>query len=136
VREPDETHDPLAVKVVRSNGKQVGYLPSGVEGGEIARRMDEGCRCIARVASVGRVHPDMPGGGTPYGMRIQVTFWNGSLSSQPSEEPELPPIEPGYDAAPTPPLSLEWSVSSPFAGLAILLGIAVAALVLGILLTR
>jgi hypothetical protein len=121
VREPDNPRDPFAVKVVRRNGEQVGYLPSEVVGNRqgvgwcVARGMDAGYEYMARVAGVGKRR------GKRYGMSLQVTFWNGSIASQPTEEPELPPIESRDDAAP--PTS-----PSPLTGLAIFLCIAFVAI--------
>jgi hypothetical protein len=93
IREPDNPYDSFAVKVVRANGEQIGYLPAHVvrnEGGgwNVARCMDRGCKYIAQVSSV------TGGGGMSYGLNLQVTFWNGPLAIQPIGEPELPPVEP------------------------------------------
>jgi hypothetical protein len=98
VREPDNPHDRFAVKVIRRDGKQLGYLPStGVQTDTpwcIGAGMDEGYRYIVRVASVGQVEDGV------YGMSLQITFWNGPLATQPNEEPDLPPTETRSDSPP------------------------------------
>jgi hypothetical protein len=87
-REPDNPHDRLAVRVVRCDGQQVGYLPSQMQNGDgarwsVATGMDAGYRYRARVAGIGG------GGSQPYGMSLLVTFWEGPLVTQSTEEPEL-----------------------------------------------
>lgn len=48
IREPDNTHDPLAVRV-EWQGVKLGYLPR-LENGAVAREMDRGARIDARIA--------------------------------------------------------------------------------------
>ena len=89
VREPDNHYDPRAVKVVRTNGEQIGYLPGHIVGNDkgigwcVADHMDAGVRYWARVAKVT--------GGTgdkDYGVNLAVAFWSG-----PGEPEGLPWIE-------------------------------------------
>jgi len=55
VREPDNPHDPKAVRV-DWHGQQLGYLPR-VENGAVAAEMDRGARLEARIAKL-RNHPN------------------------------------------------------------------------------
>ena len=89
--------DPFAVKVVRTNGEQLGYLPAAVSGSSrgdgwgIASGLDCGTRYIARIAGVGSTNAG------PIGASLQITYWNGSLRIQPETDPELPPLGPGTE---------------------------------------
>lgn len=98
VREPDNPHDRFAVKVLRWDGKQVGYLPSqGVRTDVpwcVGPGMDAGYRYIVRVAGVSEVEDQV------YGMSLQVTFWDGPFAAHPTEDPDLPTIESRSGSAP------------------------------------
>lgn len=76
VREPDNKFDPGAVKVVRKNGRQLGYLPANMtrdrDPSGLANQIDNGAKFRCRVA-------DITGGGPGilYGMEIEITDGKG-----------------------------------------------------------
>ena len=71
IREPDNPIDKFAVKVVRGNGQQLGYLGRNIarEGDRsgIAYRMDRGDKYLCRIS-------DITGGGAglSYGVNIEI----------------------------------------------------------------
>lgn len=78
VREADNSYDPRAVKVVRTNGEQIGYLPAHIVGNDqsigwcVADSLDAGVRYWARIAKIT--------GGTgdkDLGVNIDLAFWDG-----------------------------------------------------------
>jgi hypothetical protein len=71
VRDPDNSHDSGAIKVVRLNGEQLGFIPAHVSrGGDssgLASRMDRGVRYQCRISDL------TGGGGNTLGVNIEVT---------------------------------------------------------------
>jgi hypothetical protein len=72
IREPENTFDPGAVKVVRTNGWQLGYLPAHMtrdgDPSGLAHQIDAGVKFRCRIA-------DITGGGPGmrYGVEIDIT---------------------------------------------------------------
>lgn len=75
-REPDNPHDPHAVKVVTAAGAQVGYLSSRVAA-RVAPSMDTGARYSATASQV------TGGGERSYGVNIYI-----QRQDRPSDEPD------------------------------------------------
>jgi hypothetical protein len=76
VREPDHRYDKGAIRVLRLNGEDLGFIPADVSrGGDssgLAWRMDRGDRYQCRIS-------DLTGGGDKYlGVNIEITEGTGS----------------------------------------------------------
>jgi hypothetical protein len=59
VREPDNPHDPNAIKVINEEGKQIGYIRSAVAY-SLAQNMDNGTRVVASVVDIVGGEEDLP----------------------------------------------------------------------------
>jgi hypothetical protein len=72
IREPDNKFDPRAIKVVRGNGRQVGYLPARItcdgDPSGLAHQIGAGVKFRCRIV-------DITGGGPGmlYGIEIEIT---------------------------------------------------------------
>ena len=85
VREPNNQHDPYAVKVLNESGLQIGYLPMDITGNGrgigwcVGENMDRGVEYIARISDItGETQQH-------YGMNLQLSFWKGSPGSRPPD---------------------------------------------------
>jgi hypothetical protein len=73
VREPSNPYDSDAVKVLRQNGEQLGYIPGHVVATGLAHDMDTGTRFKAVIT-------DITGGGVKtFGVNIQITETKAEL---------------------------------------------------------
>jgi hypothetical protein len=74
VRDPNNRHDNGAIKVMRSNGEQVGFVPAHVSrGGDssgLASRMDQGTEYQCRIK-------DITGGGPGQSMGVNIEITEG-----------------------------------------------------------
>jgi hypothetical protein len=119
-RDSDNRYDKRAVKVVRLNGEQLGFLPGHLVGNDqgvgwcIANRMDEGYHVRALISQIGRTEDDQM-----LGAALEIRFWDGTLE----EEPKVLKKDPAQ-SDPAIPAS-EKRVSSPGC-----LGVALVCLVL------
>lgn len=86
VREPDNPRNSHSIKILTESGAQVGYISSDLAGREgdrgigwcLAKRMDDGIRIECRLKQ-------LTGGGTKnVGANIELNFWDGHPSGQPS----------------------------------------------------
>jgi len=70
VREPDNAFDPNAIKVLRTNGEQLGYVPASSAASGLARQLDraEAIRC--------RISDLTGGNGWTRGVNIEVGDWD------------------------------------------------------------
>lgn len=77
VREPANPADPNAIKLLRTNGEQVGYI-TGYVASDLARHIDKGGIVKCRIS-------DLTGGGDKWrGANIEISRWTGH------GEPEAP----------------------------------------------
>jgi hypothetical protein len=83
VREPDNRYDKGAIKVMRLNGQQIGYISHDVSrggGGGLADRMDRGSQYQCRIS-------DITGGdGRALGVNIEITEGEGFADVFPEEK--------------------------------------------------
>jgi hypothetical protein len=70
VREPDNSFDSNAIKVLRSNGEQLGYIPASNAASGLSRQLDRGDAIRCRIS-------DLTGGnGWTRGVNIEVGDWD------------------------------------------------------------
>jgi hypothetical protein len=90
VRDPDNRFDKGAIKVMRSNGEQLGFIPADVsrsgDSSGLAFRMDRGETYQCRIS-------DLTGGnGKTLGVNIQIT--EGEEAAETSGNPDVAPLVP------------------------------------------
>jgi len=70
VCEPDNSFDPNAIKVLRANGEQLGYIPASTAASGLTRQLDRGDAIRCRIS-------DLTGGnGWTRGVNIEVGDWD------------------------------------------------------------
>lgn len=92
VREPENPHDNGAIKVMRLNGEQLGFIPAHVSrGGDssgLAYRMDRGDEYQCRIS-------DLTGGGSKsLGVNIEITDAEEVQRAEPPALPKVARVEP------------------------------------------
>jgi hypothetical protein len=89
VRDPENAFDTGAIKILRSNGQQIGFVPAHVSRGgnssSLAHEMDQGEKIHCQIGSL------TGGMGKTLGVNIEIT----RLHSSEAIEPTPPPVVPG-----------------------------------------
>lgn len=98
IRDPNNRFDKGAIKVMRSNGEQLGFIPAHVSRGDhssgLAFQMDHGSEYQCRIS-------DITGGadGRSFGVNIEITEgqdFDGPLST--AKTPALSKVEPAHNS--------------------------------------
>ena len=102
-REPGNAFDNRAVRVLRLNGEQLGYLPADLVGNDqsigwcIAKRMDAGYHVRAVISTIRRTDDE-----EMLGAALNLTLWDGPLEEEPDDLKRDPSTSLGLEAVKCP----------------------------------